>query len=177
MAAAAGAAVLSLPPVGPWLDATMPRNLLIQVPALLALGAVAGWPRAGHRSWTWRAGVALGWGIGALMFWMIPRAVDAAVTDPRIDLLRQLSLWSAGAALAWAVARMGVEPRMALALHAVAMVAAMAIVYQRYPGVVCTVYDLAQQRITGVRLLAAAPALWVTAWVGAARSLARRKTP
>jgi hypothetical protein len=64
-----------LPPLDPWLDATMPRHLLVQVPALLAIGALA--------------------------FWMIPRALDTAIIRNDADQALWVMVWvGAGAHLA-----------------------------------------------------------------------------
>jgi len=172
LAALAAALLLMLPPLDPWLDAAMPRHLLIQMPALLGLGAVAAWPAAAKAGWTPTRAAALAWGIGALAFWMIPRALDMAVVREGVDQAMHLSMVSAGAALARSVPRLPFAPRVALALHAVAMLAAMGMAYQSYPGVICSAYDLPQQRAAGAGLLLAAPLLWVMVWAGVAAHLA-----
>lgn len=55
---------------------------------------------------------------------------------------------------------------------ATAMLMALGIVYLHFPGLICTAYTLAQQRVAGAGLVRAAPVAWVLLWGWALRRLA-----
>ena len=171
-AAIAAACLLALPPADIYLAATMERRLLIQLPAMLVLGALAGWRPAGQRSW--RAGdlAALAFAVGAMLFWMIPRSLDLAARSRPADAALLVSAFVAGFALARSLPHLSFVITVALGLHATAMFMALGIVYLHFPGLICTAYTLAQQRVTGVGLVRAAPVAWVLLWGWALRRLA-----
>ena len=52
------------------------------------------------------------------------------------------------------------------------MLMALGIVYLHFPGLICTAYTLAQQRVAGTGLVRAAPVTWVLLWGWAPRRLA-----
>lgn len=168
------AVVLAMPPQAQWFSATMPRHQLLQVPAMLLLGAVAahGWRRR-------RPGSAPAWdpailvlAVGAMMFWMVPRSLDLAASSTVADQLLHVSWFLAGAALSHALPRTTLAVTMALGIHGVAMVAAIGLVYTLYPGLICTAYNMEQQRATGHAMLYAAPMLAVVLWGWAVRRMA-----
>lgn len=86
LGAAALFLLLALPPARAWLEATMTRHMLLQIPLLVAVGVLLGGGLAGRvrRALLAAAGGPLG-GLTAAAFastyWMLPRALDAAVAD------------------------------------------------------------------------------------------------
>lgn len=172
--ATCAALLLALPPCAQWFSATMPRHQLLQVPAMVVLGAIAA---RGLARWA-MARVPRGWdapllvvAIGTVMFWMIPRSVDLAASSMAADQVMHLSWFLAGGALAYTLPRAPVVARMALGIHGVAMLAAAGLVYTLYPGLICTAYTLPQQHATGRWMLLAAPVLAVLLWVWAVRGM------
>jgi hypothetical protein len=179
MLATSLAVLLALPPLAQWFSATMPRHQLIQVPALLVLGAVAA--RQGSSSGSGRpAGdrgpALLVLAIGILMFWMVPRSVDLAASNAAADQLQHVSSFLAGAGFARTLPALSVVTTMALGIHGVAMLAAQGLVYTLYPGLICTAYTLQQQLTTGRFLLYAAPMLGLGLWGWVLRRMAAPTT-
>lgn len=174
-AAIAAACLLALPPADGYLAATMERRLLIQIPAMLVLGALAGWrPGRGAAPRAWRAGdlAALALAVGALLFWMIPRSLDLAARSRPADAALLVSVFAAGFALARSLPHLSFVIPVTLGLQATAMLMALGIVYLHFPGLICTAYTLAQQRVAGAWLVRAAPVAWVLLWGWALRRLA-----
>ncbi|MBS1241205.1 MAG: rane protein [Gemmatimonadetes bacterium] len=170
------ALLLAAPPLDPLFDVVMGRHLLGQVPALLLLGAVAGWPPA-RGPVTARPLAGLAFAIGAIAFWMIPRSLDAAVRSNAADQLLHLSMFTAGLALARVLPRLPVPVSLGLGVHAVAMVGALGLVYRYYPGLICTTYNLTQQRAAGLTMVRAAPLLWLGLWAWAVSRAGRNQGP
>lgn len=173
--AIAVAIVLALPPLASWFSATMPRHQLMQVPAMLLLGIVAAHGWAKGRRWRpdpeWDPAL-LVLAVGVMVFWMVPRSLDSAASSMVADQLLHVSWFLAGAALAHTLPRTTFAVWMALGIHAVAMLAAVGLVYTLYPGLICTAYNIQQQRETGRAMLYAAPVLGVVLWGWAARRMA-----
>lgn len=171
-AAIAAACLLALPPADAYLAATMERRLLIQLPAVLVLGALAGWRPAAQRPWRSGDLAALAFAVGAMLFWMIPRSLDLAARSRPADAALLLSVFAAGFALTRSLPHLSFAIPVALGLQASAMLMALGIVYLHFPGLICTAYTLAQQRVAGVGLVRAAPVAWVLLWGWALRRLA-----
>lgn len=171
------ASILALPPLAGWFSATMPRHQLLQVPAMLILGAIAAGGRAPkvmereRPAGEWSAPILI-LAVGAMIFWMIPRSVDLAASSALADQLMHASWFLAGAALAHSVPQIPSPIAMALGIHGVAMLAAAGLVYSLYPGLICTAYNLQQQHATGRILLLGAPVLGMILWVRAIRRMA-----
>lgn len=168
----AAAPVLALPPVDPWLDASMPRLVLLAMPAWVALGALA----VGLSRRTWSGGnphglAGLAWALGTLGFWMIPRSVDAIRSGEVADQLMHVSMLGAGAALAASWRSMPFVVRGVLGIYAAAMTIALGLIYTSYSALLCGTFDLAQQRRTGTWLLGLSPVVVLLVVAGGVVSL------
>jgi len=155
---AAAALALSDSAADRWLDATMPRLVLLAVPTWATLGILAV-ARSG-RTWTRgnRYGLTgLACAIGALAFWMIPRSVDAIRASEVADQLMHASMLGAGAAFAASWPIMPFVVRGVLGIYAAAMTIALGFIYSSYSALLCGTFDLAQQRLTGTWLLRLSP--------------------
>ncbi|HEY5568499.1 MAG TPA: hypothetical protein VIM81_14830 [Gammaproteobacteria bacterium] len=172
----AAALVLVTPPLDPFLDAAMRRHVEWQLPALVALGYFAGRGRVPRRLAAANpSGLAgLAFALGSMAFWMIPRSLDVAVVHDSVDQLLHASMFGSGLALAWSLPVAPFALRVALGIHAVAMVAALGVTYSEFPRLICATYNLQQQRAVGGDLLWIAGLLWVMLWFAALRELARR---
>jgi hypothetical protein len=175
-AALAAACLLALPPADAYLAATMERRLLIHIPALLVLGALAGWRPAGRGAAPrpWRPGdlAALAFAVGAMLFWMVPRSLDLAARSHVVDKALHLSVFTVGLALARSLPHLSFAIPMTLGVQATAMLMALGIVYLHYPGLICTAYTLEQQKVAGAGLVGVTPVAWILLWVWALRRLA-----
>jgi hypothetical protein len=159
--APAGFGLLALPPVRAAMESSMSAQMLLQFP-LLALGGalLAG---AFPRRWRdridgWnRLGIAGLFGAAlVLALLMIPRLLDLAVADARIDLAKALALLACGAAL-----RLSWRPAGALVQgfflgNVLPMTAAVGQLYQDSPLRLCNSYLLDDQVRLGQWLVALA---------------------
>lgn len=155
---AAAALALSNSPADEWLDATMPRLVLLALPAWATLGILA----VGRSGRTWMRGnrhglTGLACALGALAFWMIPRSVDAIRASEVADQLMHASMLVAGAALAASWRIMPFVVRGVLGIYAAAMTLSLGLIYSSYSALLCGTFDLAQQRLTGTWLLRLSP--------------------
>lgn len=102
--------------------------------------------------------------IALILFWTVPRSIDLAANHAGADQMMHLSWFLAGALLAHTLPQFHLIVAMALGTHAVAMLIAIGLVYTRYPGLICSAYNLQQQHATGRVMLWIAPALALCLW-------------
>ena len=170
--------VFAASPIDDWLDRAMPRLLLLEMPAWIALGWTAArvW-RAEATPWNPYGLTGLAFFLGAVGFWMIPRSVDAIGASEVVDQTMHLSLLLAGAALASSVPFMPFVVRAALGIYGAAMSVSLGMVYSSWSSLLCGTFDLAQQRAAGRWLLAASPFVILLVIGSAARALGREGRP
>ena len=154
--------VISVPPVSTFFQHRMSTHMLIQMPALVALGLWAA------RAWRTQAiaegrtlplirlyrasGIFLA--MFSLMIWMIPRMLDWAVESAIVDAFKVLSLvFFTGVPLGLCWPEIGGAVRGVLHLEALATLARMGWIYLETPQRLCLRYGLDEQRLTGQVLL------------------------
>lgn len=156
---AAATGILVLPGVGTLLKATMLSHMLVQIPALVVCGLLAGTRlhRAGGkardlaRAFRWPL---LACALGTLTLWMIPRLLDEAVADPIVDALKVLSLVAgAGLPLALCWPHLGPVARGVIHLEALATCWRLGWLYLDNPQRLCAQYLLQDQQQLGTALL------------------------
>lgn len=161
---APGAALALLALARPWLEARMAPHMLAELPLLFALGW---WSArlAAHRAPGRAYAPALL--LAALLLasiWMLPLALERAVTSPAVNLLKVLTLLLAGALtqLAWRPA--GPILQGFFMLNWTWMSCSAGLLYQDAPQQLCSVYLSSQQWSAGVGLVtlgAAVSACWL----------------
>jgi len=163
--------VLLAPPVKRALEASMTAQMLLQIPLLVAVGVFIArlLPIRATRviaDWNYR-------GIGGLvlatmtsMFWMLPRTLDAAVTDPLVAVAKYASaplLIGLPLALSWP--RMGFIVRGVFLVECIATFFRLGWLYLISPDRLCNLYLLDDQQRLGQLLLLIGAALFVAiAW-------------
>src|SRR5215469_770716 len=149
----------------------MALHMAVQMPLLIALGVLVAARRFEPR-WFARAD----WlGIPGIMavvfvtsFWMLPRALDQAIGDFRIDLVKFLSLpLLAGIPLSWSWRRMPPLGRAFIWANFIPKLAAIGGLYLGAPTRLCAWYRLDQQELAGRTLIAVAVALGMTWFIAA----------
>ena len=125
------------------IEARMSWHMLAEFPLLLAAGWAAQRLASDSRWWqrtgTWARQLDWhGWSTATYcalvsIVWMVPSALDMALIDGRIALLKVLSLWLAGWLLAGGVARMPAEVLMFLAGNLSWMMATAGLLYVEAP--------------------------------------------
>jgi hypothetical protein len=163
--------VLVAPPVKPALEASMTAQMLVQIPLLIGVGLVIarGLPaRASEAIAEWNCN-----GISGLVlvtvtsvFWMLPRMLDASVTDPAAAAAKYLSvpiLIGVPLALSWP--RMGFIVRGVFLLECVATLFRLGWLYLISTERLCNLYLLEDQQRLGQWLLLIGAALVIAiAW-------------
>lgn len=138
-----------------WLEASMLRHMLLQLPLLVAAGALlpVRWPRAATFD---QHGVT---GLTALLFvtayWMIPRALEQSINSPLAEAFKFLSLLALGAALPGSLSRANWIVQLFYLGNFSWMMAIAGIQYQTMPQRLCNAYLLDDQIVTGVALVIA----------------------
>ena len=163
--------LLATPSLRALLEASMTRQMLLQMPLLalagwwLATGLPMRWVQALAR-WNHRgiSGFVLASLVG--MWWMVPRMLDAALDQPGVALAKFASiplLFGAPLALSWPEA--GFVLRGVVLLEAVATAFRLGWLYLAAPTRLCSNYLLDDQQRLGQLLLALGGALclWI-AW-------------
>ncbi len=168
------AALLTIP-----LKATLVTHVLLQFPMLIVGGVLLGIsigrrPRAPRE--TAMQGIAALLLAGfCLAFWMLPRWLDAAVLDLRVDALKIASLvLLVGMPLGWGWRRVGALARAFTWANAVSMLAVLGVFYVSFQERLCNNYLVNEQAILGSTMLAAALVLF---GLGALRALAGKPIP
>jgi len=151
--------VLGLPSVRRLLEAAMVTHMLVQIPLLAAAGALLALyfgPRVRRRleaigadGWP---GMLVVW--FASSYWMLPRALDAALTSPAVELAKFCSLpLLVGLPLALSWPRLGAVGRGFVLANAISMLGVIGWLYREAPVRLCNYYLIDQQVLLGNALL------------------------
>lgn len=175
--ALAALALLATPPLRDALEASMARQMLAQFSLLAAIG----WVLAGALPRRVQDGIQAfnGYGVAGLTatavilgVLMIPRVLDLALVDVRIEIAKWLALLASGAALRLSWRRAGLLVQGFFLGNTLPMMAVAGQLYQDSPLRLCNAYLLDDQVRLGralVALAVTAAAVWIA---GAMRTLA-----
>jgi len=159
--------VLLAPPVKHALEASMTAQMLLQIPLLVGVGcllsrAIPARARAIAADWNDRGITGLVLASVASAFWMLPRTLDAAVTEPLIDAAKYFSvplLIGLPFALSWP--RMGFIVRGVFLVEFIATFFRLGWLYLIWPERLCNVYLLDDQQRLGQCMLLIGAALFL----------------
>lgn len=150
---------LALPTTRMAMEADMSLHMLGQIPLLM----LAGWLTVGTiRAPRWYRVVDEGGWFGVLVavfaasYWMVPWVLDAALVDPRFELLKFFGLpLLVGAPLRWSWPRLSIVGRGFIVTNMLSMTAFVGWLYIAAPVRVCVYYLVDQQTLAGKMLLVA----------------------
>ncbi len=137
-------------------------HVLLQLPLLALAGALIVQPVLEGKNW--RNSSFFGGGLAPILiaifsiaFWMLPRSIDAALTDPRMEMAKFTTVpILIGASLAIGWPRAHPLLRAFLKAEAVSMLAVMAFLYTHAPVRICNAYLVSDQERLGLGFLLAA---------------------
>lgn len=163
--------LLAMPAARTSLEATMSAHMLVQIPLLAASGFIAG--RLLQARWQASllaaAGGAIPWVLLAIFtssYWMLPRALDAALANPLTEAAKFLSLPAlVGLPLALAWKQLSVIGRGFIWTNAISMLAVLGWLYIVAPVRVCNSYLVDQQADAGWLMITLA-VLFFAGWLG-----------
>jgi hypothetical protein len=162
-------ALLLLPPVRRAAESSMTAHMLLQYPALLLAGALLAGPAAQR----WHRGVQRfnELGIAGLLgtalvmaLLMVPRVLDLALVDARVESLKLIALVGSGAALALSWQRAGTVIQAFFLGNVLPMLAVVGTLYQDSPTRLCNAYRLDDQQNLGTALVGVSVAV-ATLWL------------
>jgi hypothetical protein len=152
--------LLALPPVGEALEQRVLTQAALQIPGLVLAGLLLGtslptrWRALG--GWNANGLPGLLCGSALLSLWMLPRAMDASLTHPLVELAKYTSLpLCAGVPLALSWPRLGFVAHAFVWANALSMLATLGWLYRVAPTRLCSYYLLGDQRQLGNVLLVA----------------------
>jgi len=159
-------------PLRDFFEAGMATHMLVQFPLLLLAGALLYDARSpacsdGSESAWNRLGIAgLAFAACVLALTMIPRLLDLALVDPRVEAVKVVALLAAGAALRASWPRAGLVVQGFFLGNVLPMTAVVGTLYQDAPDRLCNGYRLDEQVLVGTLLVALAIAValgWLVA--------------
>lgn len=165
--AAVGWLALLLPALRHLLESSMTAQMLLQLPLLAAVGAVAAQALVGRKRlavdrWNHLGIAGLVLASLASAFWMLPRMLDASVSEPLVGAAKFVSvplLVGLPFALSWP--RMGFIVRGVLLLELIATLFRLGWLYLVAPQRLCSQYLLGDQQRLGQAMLVVAAVLLV----------------
>jgi uncharacterized membrane protein YqaE (UPF0057 family) len=152
-------AALLLPPVRAWLEASMTLQMLVQIPLLIGVGyllasALSERLDASIARWNHHGISSLVLASLAGMFWMLPRSLDAAVSEPWMALAKFTSVpLLIGLSLGLGWPRMGFVVRGVFLLELIATFFRLGWLYLVSPLRLCNNYLLDDQQRAGQYML------------------------
>lgn len=173
--------VLALPPVHRAMIASMTSHMLVQLPLLIAAGWLVAAALPQH--WAMRLGrwnaLGLAGLIGtavALGLVMIPRVLDLALVDSRVELAKWLAMVACGAALRLSWRPAGLLVQGFFLGNVLPMMAVVGDLYTSSPVRVCNAYLLGDQERLGQWLIWLAAALAAMWFAGLMRHFVRQSS-
>lgn len=171
LAAVGGAllALLALPAVRHAMEASMWRHMIVQAPLWIAAGALAAGavPERIRRALApWNVSGISGLAIATvtLALLMVPRTLDLALVDPRIEAIKLAALFATGAALRLSWRRASTVLQFFFLGNMLSMMAIAGMLYMNSPLRLCNAYLLDDQERLGDWLTTAA-AVFGVAWL------------
>jgi len=161
--------LILLPPVRRMTESSMTAHMLIQYPCLMLLGALlvqelpARWVSAAQR-WNELGIAGLVGSALTLAVLMVPRVLDLALVDARVEALKLIALVASGAALRLSWQRAGVVVQAFFLGNMLPMTTVVGTLYQDSVARVCNAYRLDDQQALGLALVLiaiATAALWL----------------
>lgn len=137
-----------------WLASTMSRHQIIQLPAMFGLGVILSFcfPRFNIKETSWGI-AALIFIMASFVFWMIPHSIDSAVITPAFNRIMHLNMLIAGFFLMPVLRNIYSEIKILFLGMLSAMLLATGFTLKSFDILLCSSFDLGQQKETGFYLI------------------------
>ncbi len=134
----------------------MPRHQLFQLPAIFLLGFFCGWKWLSSRRTNLYCGLSiLVFIMFSFIFWMLPHSIDAAVIDIRFNRFMLLNMFAAGLLLYPVLKYIRFEVRILFLGMFAAMIIATGIALISFNILLCSAFNIEQQKETGAGMIKA----------------------
>ena len=153
-------------PLNGWFCRTMPRHQIIQLPAMFVLGLIAGIYFSTINIKETSRGIAiLIFIMASFIFWMLPHSIDKAVMIPAFNRVMHFNIIIAGFLLMPVLRNIVFEIKILFLGMLSAMVLATGIALRAFDILLCSSFDIGQQKETGLYLIIIGFALFVLTFV------------
>lgn len=141
-------------PMNNWLSATMQRHQIIQLPAMFGLGFILGnhFSRLNIKEISWGIAVLI-FTVVSFIFWMLPRSIDDAVINATFNRMMHLNMLVAGILLMPVLRNTLFEIKIVFLGMMSAMMLATGITLRSFNILLCSSFDIGQQKETGLYLI------------------------
>lgn len=165
-------------PLNDWFCTTMPRHQLIQLPAMLALGVILGlnFTRLNIKDSAWGLAVLICI-MTSLVFWMLPHSIDLAVINKSFNRIMHLNMLIAGVLLIAVLRNIIFEIKILFLGMFSAMVLATGITLRAFDILLCSSFNISQQKETGFYLIIAGILLFIFTFVTFFKALGNSSNP
>ena len=141
-------------PMNNWLSASMSRHQIIQLPAMFLLGFALG------ANFSFLNIKETSWGIAVLIFimasfifWMLPHSIDFAIINSTFNRIMHLNMLVAGILLFPVLKNISFEIKILFMGMLSAMMLATGITLRAFNILLCSSFNIAQQKETGFYLI------------------------
>jgi len=132
----------------------MPRHQLIQLPSMILLGMVTAVIFSQFSITDVYYGIAaLIVVIASLIFWMLPHSIDYAVVNPWFNRIMHFNMFICGILIIASLRKMMLEVKIFFLGMCTAMMIASGISLRVFDILLCSSFDIAQQKETGTYLI------------------------
>lgn len=149
-----------------WFSETMPRHQLLQLPAMLVLGIISGvfFSKLSVKDVSWGIAVLI-FIMSSLIFWMLPHSIDLAVINKSVNKLMNLNIFAAGFLLMPVIRNTIFEVKILFLGMLSVMVLVTGITLKVFNILLCSSFNILQQKETGFYLIIIGLSLFVFTFI------------
>ena len=153
-------------PLNEWLSATMPRHQIIQLPAMFGLGLILGihFSNLNIKKTSWGIAILI-FTMASFIFWMIPHSIDNTVINATFNRVMHLNMLITGILLIAVLRNIRFEIKILFLGMLSAMMLATGITLRAFDILLCSSFDIGQQKETGFYLIIIGFLLFVLTFV------------
>ena len=141
-------------PFNDWLSATMPRHQIIQLPVVFLFGLILGlnFSRLNIKETSWGLAVLI-FIMASFIFWMLPHSIDAAVINTSFNRIMHLNMFISGFLLMPVLRNILFEIKIVFLGMLSAMMLATGITLRAFNILLCSSFNIYEQKETGLYLI------------------------
>lgn len=148
-------------PLNGWFSFTMPRHQILQLPAMFILGIILAisFSKISIKNTSYGITILI-FILSSFIFWMLPRSVDLAIINPGFNRIMHVNMLIAGFLAMTVLRNIIFEAKIFFIGMMAAMLLATGITLRAYNLLLCSSFNIQQQKETGYYLIWIALALF-----------------